>query len=222
VAIYLDSADLSDARSAAALGFCEGFTTNPALLARHAVAPLTRFAELLEIFGSGTGFYQPSSADPAAAEPEARAAVALAPRRVVVKLPARTDQFALARRLSAEGVTCAMTAVYAPAQALVARAAGAAWVIPYADRARRLDPAGEGLVVSLSAVVAPMGGGLRILAASLKDPDQVARAAADGAHDVTVPFGVLARLADHPLSDRAIREFEEAAGAAQVPTSPAG
>ncbi|MGH2689646.1 MAG: transaldolase family protein [Actinomycetota bacterium] len=222
MAIYLDAADLSDARAAVELGFCEGFTTNPALLARHAPPPLTRFAELLEVFGSGPGFYQPSSAVPDAAEREARAAVALAPRRVVVKLPARTGQFTLARRLSSEGITCAMTAVYAPAQALVAAAAGAAWVIPYADRARRLDPAGEGLVASLSAVVAPMGGGLRILAASLKDPGQVARAVADGAHDVTVPLAVLARLGDHPVSDRAILEFEEAAGAAQVPASPAG
>jgi transaldolase len=222
VAIYLDSADLADARAAADFGFCEGFTTNPALLARHAVPPLVRFAQLLEVFGSGPAFYQPSTAASEAAGWEARDAVALAPRRVVVKLPARTEGFTLAARLAAEGITCAMTAVYAPAQALVASAAGAAWIIPYADRARRLDPEGEKLVGMLSAVVGRLGGPVRILAASLKDPGQAARAVTDGAHDVTVPFEVLAALGDHPLSERAIREFDEATVAARAPASPAG
>jgi transaldolase len=210
MAIYLDSADLVDARAAVTLGFVEGFTTNPALLARHDVAPIRRFAELLEVFGRGPGFYQPTSASVEAAAREAREAVALAPDRVVVKLPARTALFSLAARLSGHGLRCAMTAVYAPAQAVLAHAVGVGWVIPYVDRARRLDPAGEGLVGSLSAVLRPLGGRVRILAASLKEPEQVAKAIAWGAHDVTVPLDVLERIGDHRLSEQAIEEFDEA------------
>jgi transaldolase len=211
MAIYLDSTDLGDARAAAELGFVEGFTTNPALLARHGVDPLVRLSELLGVFGRGPGFYQPMHASAEAAEREAREAALLAPERVIVKLPARTELFSLAARLAAEGIRCAITAVYAPAQAMLAHAVRAGWVIPYVDRARRLDPAGEGLVRSLSAVLRPLGSEPRILAASLKGPEQVAEAIAAGAQDVTVPLDVLERIGDHPLSEQAVEEFDEAA-----------
>jgi transaldolase len=210
VAIYLDSANLADARAAAGFGFVGGFTTNPALMAREEVPGIERFSELLDVLRSGPAFYQPMSASPEEAEREARDVVALAPSRVVVKLPARRGLFPLAARLHADGLTCAMTAVYAPGQALAAHAAGAGWVIPYVDRARRLDPDGAGLVRSLAEVVGALGGGMRILAASLKDPGQAARAVVDGAHDVTLPLDVLEELGQHPLSEQAVEEFATA------------
>ena len=49
--------------------------------------------------------------------------------------------------------------------------------------------------------------GTRILAASLKTAEQVADATLRGADDVTAPLEILLTLAEHPLSQAAIREF---------------
>ena len=56
--LYLDSADLDEARTARALGFVAGCTTNPALLARAGHRkPLEAIRQLAGLF-SGTVFYQ--------------------------------------------------------------------------------------------------------------------------------------------------------------------
>jgi transaldolase len=210
VAIFVDSADVSDLIEAAALGFVRGFTTNPALMARATADPLQHFARLLSAFAEGPAFYQPIHTTGAGARDEARAAAALAPDRVVIKLGTTATGAQLAAALTAGGVRCALTAAYAPAQALVAHETGCAWVIPYVDRADRQRIGGLALVASFAGLLARAGSTTRVLAASLKTPTQLADAVLAGAHDVTAPLAVLRALPEHPLSDAALREFDAA------------
>lgn len=209
---YLDSAHPDDARQASELGFVAGVTTNPSLMAEAGSEPLTVLAEVLAAF-AGPVFYQPSSSKVDAAEDQARRAFALSPGQVTIKLPARGDFAGLAARLSAAEVPCAMTAVYSPAQALVARAAGCRWVIPYVDRARRLMPEVDSVVADLASALGGDPGGPRILAASVKTAEQAVRVLADGATAASLPLAVLRELCEHELSVAAIREFDEAAAA---------
>lgn len=208
--IYLDSADPKEA-AAAELGFISGITTNPALMARHDSPPLEQLQGLLRVFPGGPVFYQPGATEPRMAEAEGRQAYEIDPARVVLKLPARLNMYTLAAKLTREGIPCAMTAVYSPAQAILAHQTGCRWVIPYVDRALRLMEGGDGLVPSLANVLRGSNSEVQILAASLKSPEQVSRAVMDGAHGVTVPMSVLAQLANHPLSESAIVEFERVA-----------
>ncbi len=205
MAILLDSASLDDASAAAGLGFVRGITTNPALMARETKDPLAHLARLLEALPEGPVFYQPTRSDAGEMDTEARAAVALAPERVVAKLPATLEALTLATQLRRDGVRCALTAVYSPAQALLAHEAGCAWIIPYVDRAAR-HSAGA-VVVEQAAVLEQLDSPTRILAASLKSGPQVAEAVLDGAHDVTAPLAVLRALAGHPLTESAVRAF---------------
>lgn len=207
--LLIDSADVDDVARAAALGYVAGVTTNPSLVARAGGEPETLVRALL---GAARGplFYQPASSDAAVARDEARRMFDLAPGRVVVKLPARRDFFTLAAELGRAGVPCAMTAVYAPAQALLAAECGCRWVIPYVDRAARLAPDAPRVVPRLAAVVARAAARPRILAASLKTPEQVVEAIVDGADAVTAPLAVIEALSEHPLSAGAIAEFDDA------------
>jgi len=212
--VMLDSASLDDAAAAARLGFVGGFTTNPTLMARATATagatrePLAHFESLLKALPKGLACYQPTGSTPEAMCEEARAAVALAPARVVIKLPATALGVRAAAALRDEGIRCALTAVYAPAQALLARALGCEWVIPYVDRAARQGFDSGSLLGSLAKVLHGPEGRTRILAASLKTPEQVVGTVLHGAHDVTAPLAVLDALADHPLSEAAAREFE--------------
>ncbi len=142
---------------------------------------------------------------------EARAAAALAPARVVVKLPATADGVRAAATLREESIRCALTAVYSPAQALLADAVGCVWVIPYVDRAERQGVGGRQVVEALAGVLTRLESPTRVLAASLKTAEQVIDTILHGAHDVTAPLGVLAALAEHPLTEAAVREFAEEA-----------
>jgi transaldolase len=205
MAVLLDSASVDDAAAAATLGFVHGMTTNPALMARETKEPLVHLGRLLAAFPTGPICYQPTRTSLAEMDAEARAAAALAPERVVAKLPATLDGITLAAALKKDGISSALTAVYSPAQALLAHEAGCAWVIPYVDRAAR-HSAGA-VVVELAAVLARLQSSTRILAASLKTAPQVVQAVLDGAHDITAPLDVLRGLPAHPLTESAVREF---------------
>lgn len=203
--LYLDSAALDDVRAGVESGLVAGITTNPALMAGNKPPPLQQLAALLSIFPEGPIFYQADCADSANAEHELSEALALAPERVVLKLPAQQHMFALGRRMGAQGARVAFTAVYHPGQALCAAAAGAEWVIPYVDRAQRLQPDGPPLLPTLAAALASAE--TRILAASLKSGDQVVDAICQGAHAVTAPWHVITALMQHPVTDSAVDEF---------------
>jgi transaldolase len=205
MAILLDSASLDDAAAAAKLGFVRGITTNPALMALETTDPLAHLARLLEAFPEGPICYQPTRSTFEEMNEQARTAAALAPERVVAKLPATLEAITLATELKRDGVKSALTAVYSPAQALLAHEAGCAWIIPYVDRAAR-HSAGA-VVMEQAAVLEQLDSSTRILAASLKSAPQVVEAVLDGAHDVTAPLDVLRALPAHPLTESAVREF---------------
>ena len=205
MAILLDSASLDDAAAAAKLGFVRGITTNPALMARETREPLAHLARLLEAFPEGPICYQPTRSSYEEMDEQARAASALAPDRVVAKLPATLEAITLATALLKDGIPSALTAVYSPAQALLAHEAGCTWIIPYVDRAAR-HSAGA-VVVEQAALLEQVDSATRILAASLKTAPQVVESILDGAHDITAPLDVLRALPAHPLTESAVREF---------------
>lgn len=222
MAVLLDSASLDDVARAAELGFVGGFTTNPALMAKETDAPVDHFARLLAALADGPACFQPSRDAYDVAVDEGRRVASFAPRRVVVKLPATADGVRAAAALRAEGFRCALTAVYTPAQALLAHETGCAWVIPYVDRAARYTVGGVAVIDALAAILARLQSGTRILAASLKSPQQVVESILHGAHDVTAPLTVLESLAGHALTAAAVKEFEAAAGVPPAASGPAG
>lgn len=208
--LYLDSADPKDVSAAAELDFVGGVTTNPSLMRAHTTEPLEHLGRLLELFADGPVLYQPTTDDVERAEEEVRSALGLAPERVVAKLPARLDYLRLAASLSHEGFGCALTAVYAPGQALLAHEAGCRYVIPYVDRAARDPGGGHDLVLRLAAVLSSVGSETRILAASVKSVGQALLALEAGAHGVSVPLSVIEDLAAHPFTEEAMAGFAAA------------
>jgi transaldolase len=209
--LYLDSARIDDVAAAAALGWVRGVTTNPKLFADAGSEPLDALREILGRC-DGEVFFQPSARSVDAGRAEAEAALALGGERLVLKLPAAPEWVTLAVDFVRRGTPCALTGVYAPSQVLVAASVPCVAVIPYVDRAARLLEDGESLVTRLAAVRDRVDRGLRIVAASVKRPDQAVRSVLDGADAVTAPLDVLRALARHPLTETAIEEFAAVGG----------
>ncbi|MCA1554686.1 MAG: transaldolase, partial [Chloroflexi bacterium] len=191
-----------------ALGFVAGVTTNPTILAREGRPASEQIPELLKVC-HGTVFHQLRNGSLDAMRAEAEQFNALAPQRLALKIPCTLTGLALVARLSPH-IACAVTAIFSPAQVLLASEAGARYVIPYVNRSTRLLGDGIALVEQMAHVCAHAGGRTQIIAASLKSADEVVQSVLHGAQHVTVPFELLHAMGEHPLSQQAIEEFERA------------
>jgi transaldolase len=208
MALFVDSAKVEEVRRAVALGFVTGVTTNPALMAEAGRPGLEVLRDLL-VVTAGPVFYQVTADTVAEREEQARAAAKADPGRVVVKIPATTENLTLTSRLAAEGLLCCVTAVSHPAQAYLSTLAGARYTVPYVNRLSR--QLGDGIAVVRGCAAMVKGTSTRLLAASLKSADEVVAALQAGADDVTLRLDLLLALGEHPLSQRAIDDFAAAA-----------
>lgn len=172
--------------------------------------PLEQLRALLEVFPAGPIFFQPDSVEHATTE--LAEALKLGERRVVAKLPAQAQMFSLGTALAHDGVVVAYTALYSPAQALIAADAGATWVIPYVDRAARLRP-DPPVVAAIAGLLRAADSSVRVLAASIKSPEQAVESVLQGAEGVTAGLVVLNALAFDRLTEQAVDEFTKAAEA---------
>ena len=207
--LFLDSARIEEVRQAVELGFLAGVTTNPTIMAKAKGEPKEIIRQICAI-APGPVFYQVTAKTVAEREREGREVFGISPDKVVLKIPATSENMALIAKLSGN-IPCAATAVYSGHQTLVACEAGARYVIPYVNRATRLLGDGRKLVVEMAAVVKATGKSVEILAASIKSADEATQAVLAGANHLTLPMDILMSLGNHPLSDAAIEEFSRAA-----------
>ena len=208
MSILLDSANVEELKQVVGLGFVAGVTTNPSIMAKVKARPADVISDICRL-SPGPVFYQVTAPTVDEREREGREFFDICREKVVLKIPATTENFGLAARLSAE-IPCAATAVYSGAQTLVAVEAGCRYVIPYFNRATRLLGSGAALVTEMAQVLARMDAPVRIVAASIKSAAEATEAVIAGADDLTLPLEVLLSLGNHPRSDEAIAEFNAA------------
>ncbi|MDJ0725729.1 MAG: transaldolase family protein [Prochloraceae cyanobacterium] len=203
--IYLDSAVINDAIAAINSGWVKGITTNPTLLAKSELSPEETLKELAKIC-PGELYYQLMQNDLENMIAEGRKAFEIIGEKTVLKIPATEVGFKAVAKLSPD-IACSVTAIYSPAQAVVAKEAGAKYAIAYVNRATRLLGDGLALVEDMSAVLE--GSNTKILAASLKSPEEAAYAFMAGATHITVPLSILQQMTTHDLSEQTVVEFSK-------------
>ena len=213
---FLDTADLDEIEEAASWGALAGVTTNPTLYSR--------------IGGKIDGFHDhiaricdvvdgPVSAESVAMTREdivrdGRILASIAPN-VVVKIPTMVEGLAACRTLADEGIRVNMTLCFSAPQAILAARAGARYISPFVGR---FDDISEDGLAQLEDVVTAIGNydysdntvngeQVEVIAASIRSANHVTQAALMGADIATVPFGVLKKMVQHPLTDRGLESF---------------
>ncbi|MBX5450113.1 transaldolase family protein [Thermogemmatispora sp.] len=212
MALYVDTAFIDDITNVARTVPLAGATTNPTLLlaARERGQRLSphQVLEALLATLSGHVFMQPGASDEEEMYREALSYIEMAPERVIPKIPMNQVGMRVARRLSSQGYALAFTAVTTVPQTYCALQVRADFVIPYYNRLERsgIDaPTRIAQMASLCRSQEPST--TRVLVASLKTPEEAARALLAGAHDLTAPPQVLLDLISDPLSEEAIQRF---------------
>ncbi len=202
---FLDTAEVDEIRKAARWGVISGVTTNPTLVAKSNQDLKKVISEICDIV-EGPVSAEVVSADVDGMVREGRDLAAIH-GNVVVKIPMTAEGMAAVRVLSDDGIDVNVTLVFSPQQALLAAAAGAAYVSPFVGRLDDIGEDGIGLVSDIAEVFALQDIPVEIIAASIRHPRHVIDAALAGADIATVPFVVLEKCFRHPLTDSGIERF---------------
>jgi len=106
-----------------------------------------------------------------------------------------------------ESICFNVTLVYSPIQALLAAKAGATYVSPFVGR---LDDAGnEGMEIvdQIRTILDNYGFDTMIISSSVRHVMHMVQAAVIGSDVATVPYGVLKKSIQHPLTDQGVSRF---------------
>lgn len=203
--LFIDSANIEEVRQAADMGIISGVTTNPSLVAREGRDFHQVVMEICQLVDG------PVSAEVISLEAEAmvQEAVDIAAwsPNVVVKIPMTVEGLKAVRNLTARGISTNVTLVFSSNQALLAARSGATYVSPFVGRLDDISSDGMSVVAETAAIFDMHDIDTQIIAASIRHPLHVTRAALAGADIATVPYAVLMQMAKHPLTDAGVARF---------------
>jgi transaldolase len=208
---FLDSANLDEIKEASSWGVVAGVTTNPTLYARIGGKLADFPAHIQRICALTDGPVSAEAVGQTRDEiiAEGTELAALAPN-VVVKVPTTIEGLAATKALAEKNIPVNMTLCFTVPQAIMAARAGAAYISPFVGR---FDDISEDGIAQLADVVQAIGNyqfdqPCEIIAASIRSANHVTQSALMGADIATVPFDVLKKLVEHPLTDRGLASFE--------------
>lgn len=203
--LFIDTANLEEIKKAGSLGVLDGVTTNPTLLSKEKKEPLDQLKKICEIVPG------PVSAEVTALdcrnmveEAKKLAAISL---NIVIKLPCTIEGLKATRELTSSGIKTNLTLCFSPSQALLAAKAGATYVSPFIGRLDDISTEGMNLVADIRQIYDNYDIFTQIIAASIRHPIHFLEAARIGSDAATVPFSVIERLMEHPLTEIGVRRF---------------
>lgn len=204
--IFLDTANINEIREIAAWGVLDGVTTNPSLIARNGGDFIQTVYDIAELIGG------PVSAEVVAQDTdgmvrEGRLLARVHPH-IVVKVPLTPAGLGAVSTLTADGIRTNVTLCFQPAQALLAAKAGATYISPFVGRVDDIGWSGAELIEQIVQIYANYPElTTQVLAASIRHPTHLIEAALAGADVATVPYGVMSKLLNHPLTDSGNEKF---------------
>ncbi len=203
--LFLDTASVTEIKTMWEIGILDGVTTNPTLVAKEG---RTFDAVLHDICALGV----PSvSAEVTATDTdgmlrEGRRLRALHPS-IYVKIPMIPAGLQATKILAKEGTRVNMTLVFSAPQALLAAKVGATYVSPFIGRLDDLGQDGMQLVRDIVTIYRNYRVPTKVLVASVRHPVHVVDAAKVGADIATMPYAIMEKLVQHPLTDLGLARF---------------
>ena len=203
--IFLDTANVDEIKEAAQLGFLDGVTTNPSLIAKSKRPFDDVIREICEICPG------PVSAECVTETfeemmPEARRLAKLAPN-VIVKIPLTREGLKAVKGCTEEGIKTNVTLCFSAIQAMFAAKAGASYISPFIGRIDDTGHDGMQLIRDICLIYKNYSFKTEVLAASIRHSVHVLDCLKAGAHVATLPFPILGKLIKHPLTDKGVQTF---------------
>ena len=207
--IFLDSANLKEIEEAVSLGIIDGVTTNPSLMAKEGKLSMLKIAGRICQLVKGPVSLEGGALNFKDMVNEGKKLARIS-KNVVVKIPMTKDGIKAVSILASQGIKTNVTLIFTVNQAILAAKAGATFVSPFIGRLDDIGETGIDLIHELVVVFRNYGTKTQILAASIRNPNQVRQSAVAGAHIVTIPFKILTAMYEHQLTAKGIEIFQKA------------
>ena len=206
--IFLDCSDVDLIKQSYSTGLIDGVTTNPSLMLKNGHNPLDVLKEITSIFPWDASI----SAEVVGETVEDMLAMAdtyleIAPN-ITIKVPCTRTGLKACKDLSEDEVAVNVTLIFSAAQAILAAKAGATYVSPFIGRLNDQYWDGISLVEEISDVFTTHGSKTQVLAASIREPIQVAKCFRVGADICTLPWDIFNKMYDHILTDMGMQKFD--------------
>jgi transaldolase len=208
---FIDTANLAQIKEAHELGILDGVTTNPSLMAKEGIkgedAVMRHYEAICEMV-DGDVSAEVIATDFDGIVEEGRRLAGIHPN-IVVKVPMIKDGVKALKYFSDNGIRTNCTLVFSAGQAILAAKAGATYVSPFIGRIDDSNWDGMVLIEQLSHIYSLQGYKTEILAASIRSPLHIVKAAEAGADVCTCPLDSILGLLKHPLTDLGLAKFLE-------------
>lgn len=206
--LFIDTANLDEIKEAASWGVVSGVTTNPSLIAKEG-------RDLKEVITEITSLVDgPISAEVNEGKAEDMIAQALELAKIhnniVIKLPMTMEGIKACKALTDEGIKTNVTLIFSVHQALIACEAGATYISPFMGRMDDIGLDSTKLIEDISQLILNYRYDTQIIAASIRNVSHIETAALAGADIATIPFKVMAKMVEHPLTTAGLKIFADA------------
>ncbi len=202
---FIDTANIKEIKEAAALGILDGVTTNPSLVAKEGKDFRKLLDEILVIV-DGPVSAEVVSTDYDGIIKEAHE-LSKIHKNIVVKVPLIKEGLKAVRTLSSENINTNVTLCFSASQALLAAKAGATYISPFVGRLDDISHDGMELISQIVQIYKNYNYKTQVLVASIRHPLHLVEAALMGADVCTMPFSVIDKLFNHPLTDLGLEKF---------------
>ncbi|HIA13473.1 MAG TPA: fructose-6-phosphate aldolase [Nitrospirales bacterium] len=203
--LFLDTGLIDEIKAANDLGFLDGVTTNPSLVAKAGIKHEDLLKEICAIVDGPISAEVLSVTAPEMLK-EGRE-LAKIHENIVVKCPLIPEGLKATKQFKAEGIRVNVTLCFSPAQALLAAKAGAWCVSPFIGRLDDVSTEGMNLIDQIVTIYQNYDYETQVLVASVRSPQHVVDAAMIGGDICTMPFGIFNQLVKHPLTDIGLEKF---------------
>ncbi len=206
----LDTADLAAIKHCNEFYPLAGVTTNPSIISKEGGDFWALVKEIRKIIGKDKMLHvQTVQTTAEKMVEEAKLLKKELGGDFYVKIPIGEEGLKATMELKKLGIGVTMTAIFTPAQALIAAKAGASFVAPYVNRLDNIIGDGTEVVAQIVEQLENYNLDCQVLAASFKNAEQVHKCALYGCHTVTVSADILKNIISHPMTDAAIAGFEK-------------
>mgnify|MGYP003503113636 FL=1 len=202
---FIDTANINEIKEAAALGILDGVTTNPSLVSKEGKDFRKLLDEILAIV-DGPVSAEVVSTDYDGILKEAHE-LSKIHKNIVVKVPLIKEGLKAVRTLSSENINTNVTLCFSASQALLAAKAGATYISPFVGRLDDISHDGMELISQIVQIYKNYNYKTQVLVASIRHPLHLVEAALMGADVCTMPFPVIDKLFNHPLTDLGLEKF---------------
>jgi transaldolase len=205
VKFFIDTANIDEIKEAAAMGLLDGVTTNPSLVAKEGKDFKKLLNEIIEVVdGPISAEVVSTNFDGMMEEAKELSAIH---KNIVIKIPLIPEGIKAVKALSSIGIKTNVTLCFSASQAILAAKAGATYISPFVGRLDDISHSGMQLIDQIVTIYNNYGFNTQVLVASIRHPLHLVEAAELGAHVATIPFAVIKKLFNHPLTDSGLDKF---------------